>query len=559
MALPSSDDELVFLPLGGSGEIGMNMNLLGYGPEDDRKWIIIDLGVTFGDERTPGIDVIMPDPAFILDERENVLGLVLTHGHEDHIGAVAHLWPQLRCPVFATPFTAELVQSKLEEAGLETQVNLTIVPLGGTIELGPFALELITTTHSIPEPNAISIVTPLGRILHTGDWKIDPDPLVGETTDEAALRAEGDRGVLAMICDSTNVFEPGTSGSEGDVRKSLMELMGTLKGKVAVACFASNVARLETIAEVAKAHDRHICLVGRSMHRIVRAAQEVDLLQGFGPLVQEDDVGYFPPDKILFLCTGSQGEPRAALARIAAGNNPDISLGDGDTVVFSSRVIPGNELAIYELQNQLAESGVRIITDRDHFVHVSGHPCRDELAQMYQWVRPQIAIPVHGEVRHLMEHGALAKELQIPEAVVPRNGTLIRLAPGKAQIIDEVPYGRLYLDGRILVDEADSHLRERRKMAYGGLATVTIAIDGKGRIVADPHVRLQGAPEHEPQSGDELVEVIEDHVIVAADKMSRRELDDDYRVEQTLRRAARRAILQYWGKKILVDVTIIRT
>jgi len=559
MSLPNSDDELVFLPLGGSGEIGMNMNLLGYGPEDERKWIIIDLGVTFGDERTPGIDVIMPDPAFILDERENILGLVLTHGHEDHIGAVAHLWPQLRCPVFATPFTAELVQSKLEEAGLESQVDLTIVPLGGTIDLGPFAMELITTTHSIPEPNAISIETPLGRILHTGDWKIDPDPLVGETTDEAALRAEGDSGVLAMICDSTNVFEPGTSGSEGDVRTSLMDLMGTLTGKVAVACFASNVARLQTISEVAKAHDRHICLSGRSMHRIVRAAQDVDLLQGFGPLVQEDEAGYFPPEKILFLCTGSQGEPRAALARIAAGNHPDISLGDGDTVIFSSRVIPGNELAIYDLQNQLADSGVRIITDRDHFVHVSGHPCRDELAQMYQWVRPQIAIPVHGEVRHLMEHGALAKELQIPEAVVPRNGSLIRLAPGKPSIVDEVPYGRLYLDGRILVDEADSHLRERRKMAYGGLATVTIAIDGRGRIAADPHVRLQGAPEHEPLSGDELVEVIEDEVIVAADKMSRRELDDDYRVEQTLRRAARRAILQYWGKKIMVDVTIIRT
>ena len=559
MLSPHSDDELVFLPLGGSGEIGMNMNLLGYGPEDERKWIVIDLGVTFGDERTPGIDVIMPDPAFILDERENILGLVLTHGHEDHIGAVAHLWPQLRCPVFATPFTAELVQSKLEEAGLESQVDLTIVPLGGEIELGPFALELITTTHSIPEPNAISIVTPLGRILHTGDWKIDPDPLVGETTDEAALRAEGDRGVLAMICDSTNVFEPGTSGSEGDVRKSLMELMGTLTGKVAVACFASNVARLETIGEVAKAHDRHICLVGRSMHRIVRAAQEVDLLQGFGPLVQEDEAGYFPNDKILFLCTGSQGEPRAAISRIAAGNHPDISLGAGDTIIFSSRVIPGNELAIYDLQNQLAESGVRIITDRDHFVHVSGHPCRDELAQMYQWVRPQIAIPVHGEVRHLMEHGALAKELQIPEAVVPRNGSLIRLAPGKAGIIDEVPYGRLYLDGRILVDESESHLRERRKMAYGGLATVTIAIDRNGKIVADPQVRLQGAPEHEPVSGDDLMDVVEDLVIVAADKMSRKERDDDYRVEQTLRRAARRAILQYWGKKILVDVTIIRT
>ena len=559
MSSPSTDDELVFLPLGGSGEIGMNMNLLGYGPEDDRQWIILDLGVTFGDERTPGIDVIMPDPAFILDYRDRILGLVLTHGHEDHIGAVAHLWPQLRCPVFATPFTAELVQSKLEEAGLETQVDLTIVPLGGEIELGPFALELITTTHSIPEPNAISIVTPLGRILHTGDWKIDTDPLVGETTDEAALRAVGDSGVLAMICDSTNVFEPGTSGSEGDVRKSLMELMGTLTGRVAVACFASNVARLETVAEVAKAHDRHICLAGRSMHRIVRAAQEVGLLPGFGPLVQEDEVGYFSPDKILFLCTGSQGEPRAALSRIAAGNHPDISLGEGDTVIFSSRVIPGNELAIYDLQNELAESGVRIITDRDHFVHVSGHPCRDELAQMYQWVRPQIAVPVHGEVRHLMEHGALAKELQIPEAVVPRNGTLIRLAPGKARIIDEVPSGRLYLDGRILVDEAESHLRERRKMSYGGHATVTIVIDRNGRLPADPQFRLQGAPESEPISGDVLEEVVEDLVIVAADKMSRKELDDDYRVEQTLRRVARRAILQYWGKKILVDVTIVRT
>ncbi len=552
------NDELVFLPLGGSGEIGMNLNLFGYGPEDDRQWIMVDLGVTFADERSPGIDLIMPDPEYILEYKDQILGLVLTHGHEDHIGAVAHLWPLLRCPIYATPFTAELVRGKLFEEGLEHEVPMHIVPLGGRMELGPFDIELVTLTHSIPEPNALAIRTPLGCILHTGDWKIDPKPLIGDVSDEAALRAFGDEGVMAMICDSTNVFDPGTSGSEGDVRDSLMALVGELKGRIAVACFASNVARVQTIADVAKAHGRHLCLVGRSLHRMVAAGISTGILKDLGDVVQDDEAGYLPPDKILYLCTGSQGEPRAALSRIAAGTHPEVTLEEGDTVIFSSRVIPGNEVGIYELQNRLAEQGVRIITDRDHFVHVSGHPCRDELAQMYQWVRPQTAIPVHGEARHLLEHAALAKDLQVPHAVVPANGTMVRLAPGTPGIIDEVPVGRLYLDGDVLVDEDESHLRERRKVAYAGYATVTVVINGKGRLLTDPVVSLIGIPETIGLHGEPLLDIVEDDVCAAADRLKHRDLMNDDRVEQELFRSARNAIRQHWGKKTMVDVIIMR-
>ena len=554
----STQDELVFLPLGGCGEIGMNLNLLGFGPEEDRQWIILDLGITFGDQRTPGIDVIMPDPIYLLDHIDQILGLVLTHGHEDHIGAVAHLWPMLRCPIYATPFTAELVHGKLEEAGLDAQAEVTIVPLGGRITLGPFDIELVTITHSIPEPNALAIRTPLGCVLHTGDWKIDPDPLIGEVTDENALRQFGDDGVLAMLCDSTNVFEPGSSGSEGEVRESLLELLAGMTGRIVVTCFASNVARLDTVVQVAKAHDRHVCLVGRSMHRMVAAAKSVGMLEDFGTAISEDEAGYLPPDKVLYLCTGSQGETRAALSRIAYGDHPDVVLHEGDTVIFSSRVIPGNEIAIYDLQNQLAHMGVRIITDRDHFVHVSGHPCRDELAQMYQWVRPQIAVPVHGEARHLLEHAAVAKELQVPDTVVPTNGSMIRLAPDGPDMIDDVPTGRLFLDGQILVDEDESHLRERRKMAFAGHVTISVAIGADGRLATDPQVRLQGLPELTRLGGEPLIDIVEDDVIVAADRLSRRDLRDDAQIEQFLRQTARRTIRHYWGKKVIVDVVILR-
>ncbi|HEY3763782.1 MAG TPA: ribonuclease J, partial [Gaiellales bacterium] len=504
----SPDDELVFLPLGGSNEIGMNFNLYGYGPPRARKWIVVDLGVTFGDQTTPGVEIILPDPAFIEEHAKDILGIVLTHAHEDHIGAVPWLWERLRAPMYATPFTAFLLREKLREADLLDEARITEVPLTGTIQLGPFELTLITLTHSIPEPNGLAIRTPLGTVLHTGDWKIDPDPLLGAPTDQTAIRKLGDEGVLAMVCDSTNVFVDGESGSESTVRIALAELIGTLRGKVGAACFASNVARMDSIIRAAEANDRRVCLVGRSMIRMSAAARSVGLLADIQPFVTDAEAGYFPADKILFLCTGSQGEPRAALARVADGTHPHLTLGQGDACIFSSRVIPGNEVPIRNLQNKLADRGVRLFTERDHpGLHVSGHPAREELKRMYQWARPKIAVPTHGERRHLLEHVNLARDMQVPEQVAPRNGDMVRLAPGRAAIVGEVPAGRLYVDGGMVTPEHGEALRERRHAAYNGMLTVAVALDRKGRIASGPQVRALGLP------GDadyELEEAVDD-------------------------------------------------
>lgn len=420
MRKPKPDDELVFLPLGGAGEIGMNLNAYGYGPPDARQWIIVDIGVTFGrEDTTPGVELILPDPAYLEDECDNILGIVLTHAHEDHIGALAWLWPRLKAPVYATPFTAALVREKLREQSLLDKVPLTVLPLKGKLDLGPFDIEYITLTHSIPEPNGLAIRTPLGLIWHTGDWKIDPDPLIGELTDEATLRAMAEEGVLAMVCDSTNVFVEGTSGSEADVREKLTKVIASCTGRVAVTAFASNVARVETALLAARACGRTPVLVGRSMHRIHGAAKGVGLLQDAPTPIAEEEAHGMDPEKVLYLCTGSQGEARAALSRIARGEHRNVKLTTGDTVVFSSRVIPGNEAAIHALYNMFLERGVELITADDHPVHVSGHPARDELRQMYQWARPRIAVPVHGEQRHIREHVKLALELQVAEAIGP--------------------------------------------------------------------------------------------------------------------------------------------
>ncbi len=548
---PSRDDELVFLPLGGSGEIGMNFNAYGYGPPDDRKWIVVDCGVLFGRETsTPGVDLIMPDIRFLAEQRENVLAIVATHAHEDHIGAIPHLWPMLRCPVYATPFTAVLIEGKLEEAGLSAKVHPKRVPLSGRIELGPFAIEFMSITHSIPEPNALAIRTPLGVVVHTGDWKIDPDPLIGEVTDQNALRRLGDEGVLALVCDSTNALVAGESGSEARVRESLTNLIGTLKGRVAVTAFASNVARLDTVAKAAKVHGRQVALVGRAMHKITDAARETGYLKDFPRVIDEAEAAQLPPNRVLFLCTGSQGEPRAALARIAEGNHPNVSLGKGDAVIFSSRVIPGNDIAIHELHNKLSLLGVEVLSADDHFVHVSGHPCRDELAQMYRWTRPQIAIPVHGEPRHLAEHARLARSLQVPQAMVPENGQLIRLAPGRAGIIDEVPAGRVHMDGRILIEEGAGLARHRRSMGYAGVIAITLVLDGKGRVAAEPSIIIEGIPE--PVHGairDALEEPIRRHNPKRADESL---------LKESVRRAARRAAENAWGKKPVTRVEVVQ-
>ena len=556
---PRSDDELVFLPLGGSNEIGMNFNLYGFGPPHARKWIVVDLGITFGDQTTPGVEVILPDPEFIEEHADDILGIVLTHAHEDHIGAVAWLWPRLKAPLYATPFTAFLLREKLREKDLQDEAKITVVPLGGTLTLGPFEINLITLTHSIPEPNGLSIRTPLGTILHTGDWKIDPDPLLGAPTDETAIRRLGDEGVLAMVCDSTNVFVDGEAGSEADVRETLGALIRDLKGGVAAACFASNVARMDTIIRAAEASGRRVCLVGRSMIRMAAAARSVGLFQDVGPFLSDHEAKALGKERVLYLCTGSQGEPRAALSRIADGTHPHVKLGQGDACVFSSRVIPGNEVPIRNLQNNLADRGVRLYTERDHpGIHVSGHPCRDELKRMYQWARPQIAVPTHGERRHLLEHAALAKDLQTPFAVAPRNGDMVRLAPGAPSIVDEVPAGRLYVDGGMVTPENGDALRERRHVAFNGLLTVSVALDGRSRLVSGPQVRAVGLPGDLEDSLEDLLDELARDAEDGLKRLSAEERDDDNAVESALSRILKKAAFRIWERRPVVEVIVLR-
>ena len=546
----SQEDELVLLPLGGAGEIGMNFNAYGFGPPDERRWIVVDCGVVFGRESaTPGVDVIMPDIRFLAERREDVLGIVLTHAHEDHIGAVGRLWPQLKCPIYATPFTARLIQDKLLEAGIAERVRVTVVPLEGRLTLGPFAIEFVSITHSIPEPNALAVRTPLGLVVHTGDWKIDPDPLVGDPPDAEHFRRLGDEGVLACVCDSTNALVAGESGSEARVRQSLFDLIGTLKGRVAVTAFASNVARLESIMLAARTHGREVALVGRAMHRIVGAARETGWLPNGPRTIDDAEAAQLPSDRVLYLCTGSQGEPRAALARIAAAEHATVTLGRGDAVIFSSRIIPGNERAIFDLQNKLAGLGVEVLTERDHFVHVSGHPARDELAQMYRWLRPQIAVPVHGELRHMTEHARLASSLQVPQAVVVENGHMLRLAPGRAAIVDEVPSGRIHLDGNVLVGEGEGYARARTALAFAGLIAATIPLDQKGRIAGDPALFLEGIP-------DAVQGAIREALEQAVRRYNPKKGDEDA-LKEDVRRALRRAAAATWGKKPVTRVEVI--
>jgi ribonuclease J len=543
-------DQFFFLPLGGTGEIGMNLNLYGHAG----RWLMIDLGVTFPEEGAhPGVEVIMPDPTFIVERREALAGLVLTHGHEDHIGAVPYLWPRLKCPVYATPFTAHLVRRKLQEAGLLGQVDLYEVPLAGRFTVGPFELELIGLTHSIPEPNAIVIRTRLGTVLHTGDWKFDPDPVVGLDYDHEALKALADEGVLALVGDSTNALVEGTSGSEAEVRAALIELVGQQKHRVAVACFATNVARVDSVLAAAKASNRRVCLVGRSMKRVFEAACDTGYLKHLPPMVEEQDAGYLPRDEVLLLVTGSQGEPRAALSRLAQGENRQVSLERGDSVIFSSRVIPGNERAIDRLQAALLGLGLSVLTDADHFVHVSGHPARDELIQMYQWVRPKVAIPVHGEPRHLTAHAALAAECQVPHTIVAANGELIRLAPGRSEAVAHVRAGRLALDGTRLVPVESGAIRARQKLAYAGSALATVVLDRKNRLLAEPRITLQGLMDDEAELDWAAAELRQ-----AFDALKPAERSDDAQVREMLRRALRRAMHRETGKKPLADVQVIR-
>ena len=544
--------ELHFLPLGGSNEIGMNLNLFAYGDQ----WLMVDLGITFGDDTTPSLDIIMPDIRFIEGKRDKLLGLVLTHGHEDHIGAVPYLLSRLKCPVYATPFTASLVRRKLADANLLDKVELHEVPLSGDMEIGPFKIDLVRLTHSIPEPNGLAITTPAGVIYHTGDWKFDPEPVIGAPPDYARLSNLGDNGVLALIGDSTNVFVNGETASESNLYADLSAIFKEHTGRVAMTSFASNVARLETITRAALAADRHVGLVGRSMWRIEAAARENGYLSDLPPFVREDEIALLPARHTAIICTGSQGESRAALSRIADGSHQHVSLGPGDTVVFSSRKIPGNERAIQRLQNRLIAGGIDIITDDDRFVHVSGHPSRGDLTRMYGLVRPQVAIPVHGEQMHLIAHAALAKECQVPEAIVPNNGSLIRLYPGPAEIIDQVPSGYLALDGgRLKALNAES-IRDRNKLLYNGSVSATVVLNAKGDLLADPTVALRGIDDGE--AGVEASEDLIDLVIDTVETMSKSARQRDQSIRQQVEQAVRREIRQVYDKRPLVDIHLVR-
>jgi ribonuclease J len=551
------DDELVFLPLGGSGEVGMNLNAYGYGPPDDRKWIVVDVGVTFGDLTTPGVDIITPDASFLQEHAADILGIIVTHAHEDHIGGLPWLWPLLKAPIYTTPFTAFLVREKLHNAGVQG-FKIHEVPLGGRIDLGPFQIDLITLTHSIPEPNGLAIRTPHGIVLHTGDWKIDPDPITGEVTDADALRRLGDEGVLAMVCDSTNVFVEGHTGSERLVRETLTDLLPKLTGRVAVACFASNVARIDSAVRAAASANRRVCLVGRSMLRMTAAAKTVGLLKDV-QFIRDDEAKLFPENEVLYLVTGSQGEPRAALSRIADKSHPHVRFGDGDSVIFSSREIPGNEVGIAAMQNALAENGVRILTERDHpGIHVSGHPAREELRQMYQWARPRIAVPTHGERRHLMEHVLLAKELQVPEAIAPHNGDLIRLAPGRAEVIDEVKAGRLYVDGGVLTPANGEALRERIHAGNNGVLIVTMALDSRGKLVSDLDLRSVGLPDSKDRPLNDALDDLADAAEEALRRMDAAVRADDMALEQALARTLKKASQRIWDRRPVVETVVLR-
>ncbi|MCK1359928.1 ribonuclease J [Bradyrhizobium sp. 199] len=542
-------EELVFAPLGGVGEIGMNLSIYGLGNRQQRAWMAVDLGVSFGDEEhLPGIDLIMPDISFLEKERKNLMGLVLTHAHEDHFGAIIDLWPKLKCPIYATQFSAALFEAKCAAERNAPKIPVTVVPSGGRVDVGPFNVEFIPVAHSIPESHALAIHTEVGTVLHTGDWKIDPTPIIGRPTDEKRLRELGDQGLLALIGDSTNAVREGRSPSEAEVARSITELVKAAKGRVAVTTFASNVARLKAVAIAAKAADREVVVVGRAMERVVQVARETGYLDGVQNFRSPDVYGHLPQDKVLALCTGSQGEPRAALARIANDDHPEITLNRGDSVIFSSRTIPGNEKAVGAIINGLVLQGVEVITDRDQLVHVSGHPRRDELRDMIAWTRPQLLIPVHGEALHLNEHAKLARAAGVPRVLVCRNGDLVKLGPGDPGIIGQVPAGRLYKDGTILEDSKSRAVVERRRMAFSGCAFVAIAMTEQGELVDDPEVDLIGIPEKN-KAGEPFDDIVFDAVVSTIEGLPKARRRDADALAESVRRAVRSVINEHWGKK----------
>jgi len=540
-------NELLFLALGGSGEIGMNVNLYG----SQGKWLMVDLGLTFADPHFPGIDVILPDLEFIEKRSKDLVGLVITHGHEDHIGAIPYLAADLGVPIYATPFTAGLIRGKLEEEGLSKKVRLIVIPVGGSMQLGPFGVQFVPLAHSIPEANGLFIQTKFGNVFHTGDWKLDAQPLVGQPANPDLIRSIGDKGVTALVCDSTNVFNEKASGSEADVREGLMEVVGAAKGRVMVTSFASNAARVQTLGEVAVATGRKVCVAGRSLDRILKVARATGYMKGFPETLDFDAAMRVPPSELLIIATGGQGEDRAALARVAS-NSHQIKLSQGDTVIFSSRQIPGNEVAVGRIQNRLAQKGVHLVTDREAFVHVSGHPGRPELQKMYEWIRPEIIVPVHGEMRHLAEHARFAVDNGIAKGVVQTNGTMLRLAPNGPALVGHEKVGRLILDGDVILPADGAALNERRRIAQNGIITVAIALNKQGGVVGEPGVTIQGMPVEEDR--DDFIVEMRDAVLEATRNGQR----DAARLNEKIRLSVRRAASDWTGKKPVVDVSVIR-
>jgi ribonuclease J len=548
--------ELVFAPLGGVGEIGMNLAVYGLGDPRRRSWLVVDVGVSFAqEENLPGIDLVFPDIRYLVEERRNVAGIVLTHAHEDHFGALLDLWPRLKVPVYATPFTAALLEAKRQgEYGAE-RVPINVVQPSSRFAVGPFDVEFVSVAHSIPESNSLILRTPFGNVLHTGDWKLDPTPVLGPPTDEAKLRALGEEGCLALIGDSTNAVRGGRSPSEADVAKSLAELIVSAPRRVAVTTFASNVARIRAVADAARAAEREVVVVGRAMDRIVQVARETGYLDNVRAFRGMDVYGHLPPDKVVALCTGSQGEPRAALARIAQDEHPEVALSRGDRVIFSSRPIPGNEKAIGRVINGLIDQGVEVITDRTHLVHVSGHPRQDELKEMIGWVKPNTVIPVHGEALHLAEHAALARALGV-NTLTCRNGDLVRIAPGSPEIVDEVPAGRIYKDGALLIDAATRTIADRKRLAYNGIVVVALAVNDKGMLLANPEVELIGIPET-AADGEPMASIAYAAAVNTFETLPKPRRRDPDSVEEAVRRGVRAAVGDRWGKRPNVTVQVL--
>tara|TARA_Y100000590_G_scaffold274904_1_gene308646 strand:- start:1340 stop:3004 length:1665 start_codon:yes stop_codon:yes gene_type:complete len=550
-------EEFIFCPLGGSGEIGMNMNLFAYGNPENKKWIIVDIGVTFADETVPGIDLIYPDPGFIVDKKNDLLGLILTHAHEDHIGAIAHIWPKLLCNIYATPFTSVLIKEKFKEKKIDISNKLKIVELNGKIQLGNFKIEFVTLTHSILEPNGLSIETPAGTVLHTGDWKCDPNPLIGETINQKKLKEIGDKGVLAMICDSTNVFSPGRAGSELEVRESLLKIMLNKRKRIIVTSFASNVARMESIFYCAEKTGRKISLIGRSMHRIYKAARQCGYLNNLIKPTEARDAKKISREKIVYLCTGSQGEPNGAMMRISNYIHPDVYIESGDTVIFSSKIIPGNEKKLYKLHNQLVKNGIDVVSEENAFVHVSGHPNREDLKDMYNWVRPRSVIPVHGEHRHMIEHINFAKEMQVQYPVKVQNGDVLQLYPGeKPKVVDKAPSGRLYLDGNVSVGEESQSIKDRKNLSYNGFLEVTIIINDIGSIVKKPIITFRGIPSNGENSN--FIFDLEDKIQDICKTFSLKNSNQEQNLIETLKTNCRKTVKEKTGKRPYTNVNLVR-